>query len=679
MDKIAIKKRIQKLKEEINYHRYLYHVLDKQEISDEALDSLKHELYELEQESPEFITLDSPTQRIGGLPLAKFKKVKHQTKMMSMEDVFTYQELLDWEKRITKILGHKPKEYFCELKMDGLAVSLVYEKGILVQAATRGDGTIGEDVTQNIKTIESIPLNLKTQISKFKTIDKNLKLNKALDYRFEVRGEIYISKKEFERLNREQDRRGLPRYANPRNIAAGSIRQLDSKITASRKLDFNIYEINTDIGTKTHAENFIVAKQLGFKINSHVEVIEKITDAENIYKGWQEKRSSLPYQVDGVVVKVNDLAGRKKLGSIGKAYRWEIAYKWQSEQATTTINNIIIQVGRTGALTPVAVLKPVSVAGSTISRATLHNEDEIKRKDIRIGDTVVIQKAGDVIPEVVEPLKRMRPKNAKKFIMPRKCPVCGSPVWKVDNGAIYRCSNSNCYAVMYHRIIHFASKKAFDIDGLGVKIIKQLIEEGLIRSAVDIFYLKQVDLIHLERFAEKSAENIYEAIQKSKKIHLEKFIYSLSIPLVGEEMAKDLAAQFGSLDKLRYAKYEEINRLYRVAEKTAKGISDWLKDNGHQKFIDQLLEVGIDVLDYHSPISVNKLNGQSFIVTGTLPTLTREEVHKRIIQYGGTVQTSVTSKTNYLIVGENAGSKLDKAKKYGTKIISEKEFLGMIK
>lgn len=673
MQENEVKNRIEKLKEEINYHRYLYHVLDKQEISDEALDSLKHELYELEQTYPKFITVDSPTQRVGGVPLDKFSKVKHQIRMMSMEDVFTYDELADWEKRIIKILGKQVEEYFCELKMDGLAVSLIYEKGILIQAATRGDGTTGEDVTKNVKTIDAIPLRLMTD----KIANKDIR-DAIENQRFEVRGEIYITKKEFARLNKEQEQQGLPKYANPRNIAAGSIRQLDSKITAKRKLDFNIYEINSDLGVETHAQNFEVASKLGFKINKHAKLIKHLSEAEDLYKKWQQARSDLPYQVDGVVIKINNLYDRKKLGAIGKAYRWEVAYKWQPEQATTIIHDIIIQVGRTGALTPVAVFDPVLVAGSTVSRATLHNEDEIHRKDIRIGDTIIIQKAGDVIPEVVKPLIKLRPANTKKFVMPKQCPVCGHKVKKEENGAIYYCSNKTCYAVMYHRIIHFASKKGFNIDGLGMKIIKQLIEEGLVRSAVDIFKLTQGDLVHLERFAEKSADNIYNAIQKSKKITLERFIYALSIPLVGEEMANDLAKQFGTLEKFRTAQYEEIRRLYGVAEKTAKGISSWLSDDGHQEFIDQLLETGLMVSKYHSPVAIDKLKGQSFIVTGTLPTLTREEAHKKIIQYGGTVHSSVTAKTNYLIVGENPGSKLAKAKKYEIKIIDEKEFLGLV-
>ncbi len=680
MDKNEVKKRIEALKKEINHHRYLYHVLDREEITDAALDSLKHKLYELEHKYPEFITSDSPTQRVGGKALDKFKKVKHKTRMMSMEDAFTYEEIIDWETRISKILGHKPKEYFAELKMDGLAVSLIYEKGVLIQAATRGDGVIGEDVTQNIRTIESIPLELKTQSEKLKKIIKNSKLEEIIKNGiFEVRGEVYISKKEFQRLNKEQEKKGLAKYANPRNIAAGSIRQLNPKVTALRKLDFNIYSIDTDIGTKTHLENFEIAKKVGFKINPHAQIVRTTTDIEKLYKLWQKKREKLPYQVDGVVIKVNNLIERKKLGYIGKAYRWEIAYKWAAEQATTTINNIVVQVGRTGALTPVAILEPVLVAGSTISRATLHNEDEIHKKDVRVGDTVIIQKAGDVIPEVVEVLKRLRPKTAREFHMPKKCPICGVGVVRPEGEAITRCPNKNCASQMRRRIVHFVSKSAFNMEGLGPKVIDQLIDAGLIKSAVDLFKLEPGDLEPLERFAEKSSQNTYNSIQSAKKITLDRFIYALSIRSVGAEMAVDLAKQFHTLEKFRKANYESIRRMYGVADKTAKEICDWLKNIGHQKFVDDLLKADIVVQNYHSPVSANKLKGQSFVVTGTLPTLTREDAHKKIIQYGGKVLSSITSKTNYLISGENPGSKFEKAKKNNVEIINEKGFLGMIK
>ncbi|EKD56347.1 MAG: hypothetical protein ACD_58C00217G0001 [uncultured bacterium] len=678
MNKQETKNRIDKLKIEINHHRYLYHVLDKQEISDEALDSLKHELYSLEQENPEFITLDSPTQRIGGEPLDKFVKVSHETPMMSMEDAFNYTELADWETRISRILGHEPKDgYFCEMKMDGLAVSLIYEKGILARAVTRGDGQVGEDVTQNIKTIDSIPLNLKTESEKLKITTKNLNLISSR--RFEVRGEIYLSKKEFERLNKEQAEKGLPLYANPRNIAAGSIRQLDSKVAASRKLDFNIYEMVSDLGLETHEDNFEFAKMLGFKINPNAKKLVNINQIEELFNSWQKKRAQLPYQVDGVVVKINNLVERIKLGSVGKAYRWEVAYKWPAEQVTTVLKDIIVQVGRTGTLTPVAVLEPVLVAGSVVSRATLHNEDEIHRKDVRIGDTVILQKAGDVIPEVVEPLVRLRPEGAKVWRMPKKCPICNSEVVKKEGEVAYKCSNLKCFSVMRRRIIHFVSKSAFDIEGMGPKIVDQLINVGLIKSAVDIFKITQDDLLPLERFAEKSSENLFESIANHKKISLERFIYALGIRMVGKELADDLAKQFGTLEKFRQASFDDINRMYGVAEKTANELFDWLANKGYQKFIDDLLNCGVKVLKYHSPIKANNLDGKLFVVTGTLPTLTREDAHKMIIQYGGSIGTAITGKTDYLIAGENAGSKLEKARRLNVEIISEDKILGMIK
>lgn len=675
MDKKQIRERIEKLKKEIDHHRYIYHVLDKQEITDEALDSLKHELYKLEQENPEFITPDSPTQRVGGKPLDKFKKVRHETPMLSMEDVFTFPELLDWEKRISKILDYTSKEYFAELKMDGLAVSLIYENGVLVEASTRGDGQVGEDVTNNIRTIEAIPLNLNS--GQLSAIGGNIK-EIIKNGRFEVRGEIYISKKEFEALNKEREKKGLPLYANPRNIAAGSIRQLDPKVTAARKLDFNIYEVITDLGIKKHSDNFEIARKLGFKVNQHAHVIKNLKEAQNLYEEWQKKRSGLKYQVDGVVVKVNDLDDRKKLGFIGKAYRWEVAYKWPAEQATSLVRDIVVQVGRTGALTPVAILEPVVVAGSTVSRATLHNEDEVRRKDIRVGDTVVIQKAGDVIPEVVLVLKNLRPKDARVFKMPAKCPICDSKVIRVAGEAIRRCENLDCFAVMRRRIIHFASKAAFNMEGVGPKIIDQLIDNKLIKSSVDLFKLKVGDLLPLERFAEKSSQNIYDSIQNSKEINLDRFIYSLSIRLVGTELASDLAAKFKTLDNFRNASFEELDSMFGVAGKTAKYIHEWLTDTKNQKLIDDLLKAGVKVRDYQSKVKKNKLDGKSFVVTGTLKNLSRDEAHKLIIENGGDVNTSVSGNTGFVLAGENAGSKLDKAKKFGVKVINEDEFIKMI-
>lgn len=674
MDRKEAKKRIDKLTDEVNYHSYRYHALDKPEITDAAWDSMKKELKDLERKYPDLAREDSPHKRVGSKPLDKFEKVRHKSRMMSMDDAFQYIEVTDWEKRISKLLGKKPDGYFAELKMDGLAVALIYEKGVFTQALTRGDGKVGEDVTQNVRTIREIPLRLMTNKLKNGRTKEQIEKN-----RFEVRGEIYLTRSEFEKINKAREKENLPLYANPRNLSAGTIRQLDPKVPAERNLKFNIYEITSDIGTRYHSDNFKIAKKIGFRVNKYAEKFDNILHVEKLFKGWQKKRNKLAYQVDGIVIKIDNLQERKRLGSVGKSYRWEIAYKWPAEQSVTVVKDIVVQVGRTGALTPVAVLEPVLVAGSTVSRATLHNEDEVHKKDVRVGDTVIIQKAGDVIPEVVEVLKRMRPKSAKRFNMPKKCPICSTKITRPEGEAIHRCPNPNCQAKMERRIIHFVSKKAFDIDGLGEKIVDQLIDEGLVKSAVDIFKLTPGDLEPLERFAEKASKNLFDAIEDSKEISLPRFIYALGIRSVGEEMAEDLAKQFGSLDRFRKANYEDIRRMYGVADKTTKEMCDWLGNKGHQKYIDELLKVGIEVKKYHSPVKTNKLKGQSFVVTGTLQSMSREDAHKKIIQFGGDVNTSVSAKTDFLVTGENPGSKLEKARKNGVKIIREKDFLKMVK
>lgn len=660
MNKSETKIRIAKLRREIERIRYNYHVLDKQIVPDSVKDSLQHELFKLEQLYPELITSDSPTQRIGGKSLDKFSKARHKTPMMSMEDVFTLEELKDWETRIQKIRPNDKIDYYVEQKMDGLAVSLMYKDSLLTMATTRGDGVIGEDVTKNVKTIESIPLKLSAPTN------------------LEVRGEVFLPKKIFENLNKEQGKKGLPQFANPRNVAAGSLRQLNPKITASRHLDFLPYGLEDGLEIKTQEAIYVYLSKLGFKTNKYNRHCANLAEIEKFHSYWAKEKIKLPYLTDGIVIKVNNLKLQKLLGYVGKAYRWEIAYKFPAEQVTTVIKDIIIQVGRTGALTPVAVLEPVSVAGSTVSRATLHNEDEVHRKDVRVGDTVILQKAGDVIPEVVKVLIDLRPTKTQQFNMPKICPVCGSPVVRPKGEAIHRCSNPDCFEVMRRRIIHFASKAAFDIEGVGPKIVDQLINNHLIKSSVDLFKLEPGDLTPLERFAEKSAQNTYQAIQKSKNISLERFIYALGIRLAGAELSKDLAKQFGNLSKFRQANYTEINNMYGVAEKTAQTINDWLIDKGHQNFVDELLKEGIKIERYYSPVKIDKLQGQSFIVTGTLPTISRDEVHKKIIQYGGEVHTSISPKTSYLILGENPGSKYEKSKKFRTKIITEKDFLLMI-
>lgn len=667
MNKEQAKERIEKLRKEIEKIRYAYHVLDKQIVPDSIKDSLQHELFKLEQQYPEFVTSDSPTQRVGGQPLSKFVKVRHETPMLSMEDVFDYAELTDWETRIIRIIGQKLNGYYCEQKMDGLAISLLYKNGILVQATTRGDGITGEDVTQNIKTVESIPLKL-SQNTKYQ-----------IPHTLEVRGEVFLPKKAFEKINEAQKKKNQPLFANPRNAAAGSIRQLDPKITASRHLDFLPYGLKNPPNIKTQEEIYQFLSKLGFKVNKHNNFCKNLEDVEKFHKHWMVARKNLPYITDGVVVKVNDLSLQKRLGYIGKAYRWEIAYKFPAEQVTTIIKDIIVQVGRTGALTPVAVLEPVLVAGSIVSRATLHNEDEVHKKDVRVGDTVILQKAGDVIPEVVRVLINLRPKKTTIFHMPKICPACGGPVIRQTGEAIHRCINKRCFAVIRRELDHFVSKTAFNIVGLGPKIIDQLLDNNLVKFPTDLFKLEPGDLEPLERFAEKSAQNIYQSIQASKDIELDRFIYSLGIRMVGTELAQDLAAQFGTIDKFIHASYENLNKMYGVAEKTAQYIFDWLKNEKNIKLIYELQSLGVKIHNYHSPVKANKLNNQSFVVTGTLSALTREGAHKKIIQYGGLVHSSVSAKTNYVIAGENPGSKFEQAKKYSIKIITEKQFLDLLK
>jgi len=665
MDKEQAKKRIEVLRKEIDENRYLYHVLDKPRVSDAVDDSLKRELAKLEEQFPDLVTPDSPTQRIGGEPLDKFKKVRHRIPMLSLNDAFSEEDLRAWEGRLIKLVGEKRVKdsgYYCELKMDGLAVSLQYQKGILAVGTTRGDGVIGEDVTNNLKTVESIPLKLRGESPE----------------EIEVRGEVYLPKKDFEKLNEEQAKRRLPEFANPRNISAGSIRQLDPKIAASRNLQFMMYSIPTKIELKYHHEEHELAKKLGFKTSDKNKICKNIDEVLAYLKHWETARQNLPFQTDGIVVGIDDKNVFDRLGVVGKAPRGQIAYKFAAEEATSVVKDIIVQVGRTGKLTPVAVLEPTPVAGSTISRATLHNADEIKRKDVKIGDTVVIHKAGDVIPEVKEVIKRMRTGREKEFHLPKTCPICGGKVVHREGEVDWFCADKNCSVRVMRSINHLVSKGAFEIDGLGPKILEKLIEEGLVKDASDIFDLKQNDIEPLERFAEKSAQNLIESIEQSKEITLDRFIYSLGIKHVGGVMAQDISKQFGTLERFLKARHEDFDRMYGIGGKVADSIIEYLADGKNLRLIERMQKLGVKVKSFESAVKADKLKGQSFVVTGSLETMTREEAHKKIIQYGGEVHTSVSAQTNYLIVGEEPGSKLDKAKKLGTKQISEKEFLGMI-
>lgn len=676
MDKEQIKERINKLKKVIDETRYRYHVLNDPTVTDADYDSLMRELVKLEQEYPEFYNSNSPSQKVGGEPLKEFKNVTHQSPMFSLNDAFDEQELKDWYERLVRLAGEKAiceSGFYCEIKMDGLAVSLVYENGMLQYGATRGNGQVGEDITQNLKTVRAIPLRLR-KASEYYT-----------DKRIEIRGEVFLPIKSFEALNAERLKGGSGEpFANPRNAAAGSLRQLDPKIAASRNLDFMAYSLHMAYGligidNKTHAEEHEIAKDLGFPTGRHNQFCPDLDCVIKTWHEWEKLRPRLPYQIDGMVVNIDNEKLFEKLGVVGKSPRGAVAFKWPAEEVTTILEDIKVQVGRTGNLTPVAYLKPVVVAGSTVSRATLHNLDEIQRKGVKIGDTVVVRKAGDVIPEVVKPIKDLRTGKEKDFQMPKTCPICGGRVVRAEGEVAYKCANKTCFTILRRRIGHFVSKPAFDMEGLGPKIIDKLMTEGLIKDAADLLELKAGDLEPLERFAEKSAQNIIDSIQSHKEISLERFIYALGIPLVGTETAVDIAKKFHTLDNLLVAKKEDFDTIYGIGEKVADAVFDYFSDKKNREFIERLLSLGIKVKPYHSPIIANKLGGKSFVITGSLDSMTRDDAHKKIIELGGEVGSAVTSKTDFLIVGTDPGeNKIEAAKKFGTKQLTEKEFLEML-
>jgi len=685
MNRQQAKQRIEKLRKVIDYHRYLYHVLNRQEISDAALDSLKHELYKLEQQFPEFITPDSPTQRVAGKPLEGFAKVEHKTSMLSIEDIFSEEELRDWEDYLKKLAPHhfsqksgEGVEYFAELKVDGFAISLLYENGIFKIGSTRGTGKIGEDVTQNLKTIESIPLKLEIHPPpKFGGEEFEEKLKKLIEKgEIEIRGEVYMNVKDFERLNKELEKKGEKTFANPRNLAAGSIRQLDPKLAASRPLKFLAYDIVTDLGQKKHSQEHQILLALGFKTDEGREC-KNLEEIMEFWKEVGEKREKLPFQIDGVVVNINDNEIFQKLGVVGKSPRGVRAFKFSPKQATTIVEGIRLQVGRTGALTPVAVLKPVEVGGVKISRATLHNEDEIKRLGVKIGDTVIVGRAGDVIPDVIQVLPELRTGKEKEFRFPKSCPVCETKLIKPEGEVVWRCPNPKCRARKREYFYHFVSRRAFDIIGLGPKIVDRLLDEGLISDPGDLFLLKEGDILPLERFAEKSAQNLINAIQSKKKITLSKFIYALGIRNVGEETAQDLAANFCSFKKLKNASFQELQKIIDVGPVVAKSIYDFFQEKRNLKFIEKLKKVGVQILEEKKP-KRQPLKGKIFVLTGSLQTLTREEAKEKIRILGGEISESTSKKTDFVIVGKESGSKFEKAKKLGVKIINEQEFLKLI-
>lgn len=666
MNRAEAKDRVRKLRELINDYRYHYHVLDESIMSEAAADSLKHELDQLEQQFPELITPDSPTQRVAGAPLPGFTSVEHSQRMLSLNDVFDEDEVTSWLERIKK-LG-PVDELFIDLKMDGLACALVYQDGVLTRGITRGDGFVGEDVTANIRTIESVPLRLRGN-------------GKFARGRTEVRGEIVMYKQDFEDLNRIRAKQGLPLFANPRNTAAGTIRQLDPKLVAQRKLHFRAYDVLRDelFEVPTHESAYRTLHNIGFVVNLKFEKIPAETkDVMRVAEKWEEKRHELPFHTDGLVIKVNNRAVHQRLGVVGKAPRGAVAYKYPAEQSTTKVKDIFVSIGRTGAATPVAMLEPVVVAGSTVQMATLHNEGEIRRKDIRIGDTVIVRKAGDVIPEVVEALKRLRDGKEQEFVMPSHCPDCGTRLIKARaDEAVWRCPNEACPSRTWKRVQHFASKGAMDIEGLGEKNVIALINAGLIKDAADIYVLQAADIEKLERFAEVSARKLVEAIQAKKRPPLHRFLYGLGIRHVGTQTATDIANHFRTLKAISEAKIDELSQVEGVGEVVATSIAEWFAEPANQALLDKFARYGVQ------PKEVKKvggrLSGKSFAVTGSLESMSREEAAEKIRKLGGTFQSSVGKDTDFLVVGQNVGaSKLAKASKLGTNRISENEFVRLL-
>ena len=664
-----IEKRIQELREELEKHNYYYYVLDNPIISDAEYDRLMKELMELEEKYPEYRTPDSPTQKVGGKARDEFKKFTHPEPMLSLSNVYSESEFADFHNRIMKLLGTEDFAYVIEPKYDGLAVELIYRKGILSVGSTRGDGTTGEDVTDNIKTIKTLPLNLRGST---KSVD-------GIPDEIIVRGEVIIFKDDFRKLNERRMEEGEPLFANPRNAAAGSLKQLDPKISATRPLRIFIYNnVKSHPAIKSQWEFLNYVKRLRLPVSDYVKRVKGVKEVMEYYREMEEKRHSLKFDIDGIVIKVDDFSQQKMLGNIAKSPRWAVAFKFPPVQETTVVENIIVQVGRTGALTPVAVLKPVQVGGVTVSRATLHNQDEIDRLDIRIGDAVLVQRAGDVIPEIVKVIVERRPANSKRFRIPDRCPVCGTPVLKDEDEAIIRCPNDECPARLVERIKHFVSRRAFNIEGLGDKIIEKLVlEEKIVKDIPDIFALDAARLKNIEGFGEKSAKKIIEAIEKSKKTTLKRFIFALGIRHVGENTAGLIADYFKDIDSLISASLEDLKSIPQIGEETASEIRRFFSDSRNLKIIKGLKDAGVMIESQSEEIG-DALKGLTFLITGTLNNFSRDEAKDFIIKNGGKVLSSVSKKLDYLVVGSDPGSKLKKAEELGVKIISEEELVDMV-
>jgi len=665
VEKEEIRKHIEELREKIRYHNYRYYVLNEPEISDAEYDRLFKELEELEAKYPEFITPDSPTQRVGAKPLEEFKTYRHSIPMLSLNSVMEAAEVREFDERVRRMLGGEEIEYVVEPKIDGLAMELVYKDGALVVGSTRGDGWTGEDVTQNLRTIKTIPL---------RTLSEALPL-------LEVRGEVYMPVRKFRELNEELSRRGERMFANPRNAAAGSVRQLDPRVTASRPLDFFAYGIGRVEGRefKTQWEILNYLKSIGFRVSDLVRRFEDIEDVISYHEEVEKRRDELDYEIDGIVVKVNSVEQQNRLGTISRSPRWAIAYKFQPREEFTKVKDIVVQVGRTGALTPVAILEPVQIGGVTVSRATLHNEEELKRKDVRIGDTVVVERAGDVIPEVVSVIKSKRTGAEREFKMPDRCPVCGAEVLK--EGPIRRCIGVSCTAQLKERIKHFASLRALDIEGLGEKVIEQLVDRKMVTDPADLFRLSKSDLLKLERMGDKSAQKLLDAIEKSKHTTFARLIYALGIRHVGEHTASLLASNFRDMEELRNATYDKLVSIPEIGPEVAKSILLFFEQESTARLLRKLEEAGVRYEPGRKPEGEARekvLAGKTFVFTGRI-SIPREEAKRKVEQLGGRVSSSVTKKTDYVVAGEEPGSKLEKAHKLGVKVIDEEEFMKMLK
>ncbi|MCK5432039.1 MAG: NAD-dependent DNA ligase LigA [Gammaproteobacteria bacterium] len=661
--------RVEKLREIINQHNYQYYVLNDPAVPDAEYDRLMQELISLEKENPELVTKDSPTQRVGAIPLDSFTEVKHAMPMLSLNNAFDEEEMAAFDRRVRETLEQDQIKYVGETKFDGLAVSLLYEDGVLTQAATRGDGTTGEDVTQNARTIRGIPLRLR---------------GKATPKRIEVRGEIYMTHQAFQKLNERQKAKEEKLFVNPRNAAAGSMRQLDSRITADRELSFFAYSVGQIEGDMwspeitCHSEMLTRLKTLGLPVSPETIVLVGFKACLLYYRAIEKCRSNLDYDIDGVVFKVNDFRQQEIMGFVSRAPRWAIAYKFPPEEELTQVLDIEIQVGRTGALTPVARLEPVFVGGVTVTNATLHNEDEIKRKDVRVGDTVIVRRAGDVIPEVLKVVLERRPDKTEAFKLPSKCPICDSDVEREEGEAVFRCSGGlYCSAQQIQAIIHFASRRAMNIDGLGDKLIEQLVEKGLIKNVADLYGLTQEQLAELERMAEKSASNIIEALKKSKETTLDRFIYALGIREVGDATARTLANHFGNLSAIRSATQEALEGVADIGPIMAKHIVTFFLQNHNQEVINDLLTAGVHWQDVEIKTE-QPLQGKTFVITGTLESMKRDEAKQRLLELGAKVSGSVSKKTDYVIAGSEPGSKAEKARQLGVEILDEAGFLSLI-